>query len=286
MHADAREPHRLVAADRSLVGGRGVDRQAVVAAALDQVADEQADRLPAESPPLPLPRRGRGRCPRCGTAGSVTSSYWMRPRRSVHLDREQLAVLAGLEVVRLRLAPPAPHARLGADGGERAQVGRLEPAQAHPLPPGAPDRRYTVRRAVGQVERGADDRLACRCRSARRDPGRRPTGRSRARRGSRSACSGRPRGTRACADGRRARLTIGARRVGGKSASRIASSPAMQPLARLQRAEDEVGGREADDVHGETAGRRARRRPRARPAARRPCRRGRRPAARSASRRT
>ena len=46
-------------------------------------------------------------------------------------------------------------------------------------------------------------------------------------------------------------VTIGARRSRGKSSSRIASSAVEEALPRLQRAEDEVGRGEADDVDGE-----------------------------------
>ena len=67
--ADAREPDRLVAADCPLVGGRRVDRQAMVAAA-PRSDGARARRRPRGRDRVPArPRRGRGRCRRCGTAG-------------------------------------------------------------------------------------------------------------------------------------------------------------------------------------------------------------------------
>ena len=65
--------------------------------------------------------------------------------------------------------------------------------------------------------------------------------------GDRRAAHG-ARGRRACAGGRRARSRSARARSAGNRSSRIASSPSAQALPRLQRAEDEVGGGEADDV--------------------------------------
>ena len=55
-HADRLEPELRVRADRALVVGGGVDREAMVAALLDQVGDDEPQRLGAE--PLPLVRGG------------------------------------------------------------------------------------------------------------------------------------------------------------------------------------------------------------------------------------
>ena len=60
--------------------------------------------------------------------GSVTSSYWIAPATApLHVDHEQVAVVRRLEVAGLRIAPPLPHAGLGADRGERHQVPGFTP---------------------------------------------------------------------------------------------------------------------------------------------------------------
>lgn len=52
-HAHALEADPLVGADRALVGGCGVDRDAVMAALIEEPACEGADGVAAETPPVP-----------------------------------------------------------------------------------------------------------------------------------------------------------------------------------------------------------------------------------------
>ena len=204
-----------------------------------------ARRASARRRAAPTPDRGRQRAPRPDPD----------PRTAVSRPRCRPAS-------RVARPLPARHARPAREARRPRRI-RTTPRSGRRVALSTAD---VSARAIDEVERRADDRLGvdAEVRIEILDVAR--TGRSRGRRGSRSARSARPRGTRACADARRARRRSGRAARAGKSTSRIASSPVAEPLPRLQRAEDEVGRGQADDVDGETRRRRApppRRAPRA-----------------------
>ena len=158
--ADAREPDRLVAADGPLIGGRRVDRQAMVAAVLDQMPHEHADGLAAETASLPgLAEEEVDAGAAVLRVGDLVVLDRAR-HRPVHVDREQVAVVRRLEVVGLRIAPPLPHAGLRADRGERLHVPWLHCSQAQSRPLQRRRHRHLARRYTAAAVRARPSAVA------------------------------------------------------------------------------------------------------------------------------
>ena len=97
---DPAEADPLVAADRALVGRGGVDRQAVVAALVDQVPRERPHRVRAEALPVALGVARKMSMPAWRKSGVVSSWNWIIPtrRRSTSMVSADRVVLlaAGL----------------------------------------------------------------------------------------------------------------------------------------------------------------------------------------------
>ena len=159
--ADAHEPDRLVAADRPLVGGRRVDRQAMVAAVLDQMAHEHADGLAAEAASLPGLAEEEvdagaavlrvGRPPRTGSRPPPP-----RPRRSRAGRRRS----GDSKSSGCGSPHHSPHAGLRADRGERRHVPWLHFSQAQSRPLQRRRHRHLARRYTAAAVRARPSAVA------------------------------------------------------------------------------------------------------------------------------
>ena len=157
------------------------------------------------------------------------------------LEWDELAAL----LAPLCAAPGLAGLSLGCLNPEKDPDGRVHAAHVRPAGRRA---RLSGSPLLRAVEAGpARRRRPTRRRSggARRARRCRPTGRSAGRRGRRSA----PRGRRACADARRRSVTIGTSCGNSRSSSRRIA--VAEPGARLERAEQQVGARHADDLGGD-----------------------------------